>query len=58
MGDYHNLYNQVDVLLLADVFRNICCKYYNLDPAPALAWSAALKVTKVNLELLLDWICY
>ena len=60
--DYHNLYNQVDVLLLADVFENfsdICIKNYNLDPAhyytaPGLAWDAALKVTEVELELLFD----
>ena len=34
--DYHNLYNETDVLLLADViesFRNICIKNYKLDPA-------------------------
>ena len=62
LEDYHNLYNRVDVLLLSDVFenfRNICCKHYNLDPAhyftaPGLAWDAALKVTKVELELLSD----
>ena len=62
LEDYHNLYNQVDVLLLADVFENfrdICIKNYNLDPAhyytaPGLAWDAALKVTKVELELLSD----
>ena len=60
LKDYHNLYNQVDVLLLADVFENfrdICIKNYNLDPAhyysaPGLAW--ALKVTRVELELLSD----
>ena len=60
--DYHELYNKVDVLLLADVFenfRNICLKNYELDPAhyytaPGLAWDAALKVTDVNLELLSD----
>ena len=45
---------------MADVFENfrdICIKNYNLDPAhyytaPGLAWDAALKVTKVKLELL------
>ena len=47
---------------MADVFENfrdICIKNYNLDPAhyytaPGLAWDAALKVTKVELELLSD----
>ena len=62
LKDYHNLYNQVDVLLLTDVFENfrdIYIKNYNLDPAhyytaPSLGWDAALKVTKVELELLSD----
>ena len=62
LEDYHNLYNRVDVLLLDDVsenFRDICFKNYNLDPAhyytaPGLAWDAALKGTKVELELLPD----
>ena len=62
LKDYHNLYNRVDVLLLADVFENfrdICIKNYNLDPAhyytaPGLVWDAALKITKVELELLPD----
>ena len=62
LKDYHNLYNQVDVLLLADVFENfrdICIKKYKLDPAnfytaPGLAWDEALKATKVKLELLSD----
>ena len=62
LKDYHNLYNQVDILLLADVFENfreICIKNYRLDPAhyytaPGLAWDAALKVTEVKLELLSD----
>ena len=59
---YHDLYNQLDVLLLADVFENfrdVCLKNCGLDPAwyytaPGLAWDAALKITKVNLELLTD----
>ena len=59
MKDYHNLYNLSDVLLLADIFenfRNICMNHYRLDPAwyfsaPGIAWDAALKITKVQLEL-------
>ena len=62
MKDYHKLYNDSDVLLLADVFENfrdICLKIYGLDPAhyytaPGLAWDACLKMTDVNLELLND----
>ena len=62
MKDYHNLYNLSDVLLLADVsenFRNFCMNHYGLDPAwylsvPGLAWDAALKITKVQLDLLSD----
>ena len=62
LGDYHELYNKTDVLLLADVFENfrdICMTNYELDPAhyytaPGLAWDAALKVTDISLELLSD----
>ena len=62
LEDYHNLYNQVDILHLADVFENlrdICIKNYNLDPvhyytAPGLAWDTTLKLTEVKLELLSD----
>ena len=62
MKNYHNLYNMSDVLLLADIFenfRNICMNHYGLDPAwylsaPGLACDAALKITKVQLELLSD----
>ena len=62
MKDYHNLYNLSDVLLLADVFEyftNICMAHYGLDLAwyfsePGHAWDSALKITKIQLELLSD----
>ena len=62
LKDYHKLYNDSDVLLLADVFENfrdLCLKIYGLDPvyyftAPGLAWDACLKMTDINLELLHD----
>ena len=62
LEDYHNLYNKLDVLLLADVFENfrdICIENYNVDPAHyytalGLPWDAALKITEVKLELLSD----
>ena len=61
--DYHNLYNESDMLLLSDVFENfrdVCLKYYDLDPAwystaPGLAWDAALKKTNIKLDLLSDY---
>ena len=62
LREYHDLYLELDVLLLADVFENfrdVCRKNYDLDPAwyytaPGLAWDAALEMTKVSLELLKD----
>ena len=62
LGEYHDLYLRSDVLLLADVFesfRKMCLKVHELDPAkffsaPWLAWQAALKKTRVELELLTD----
>ena len=62
MKDYHTLYNLSDVQLLVDIFENfrsICMNHYRLDPAwylsaPSLAWDAALKITKVQLQLLSD----
>ena len=40
-------------------FKNMCFEIYELDPAkflsaPGLAWQAALKKTKVKLDLLTD----
>ena len=51
LGDYHDIYRKVDVLLLPDMFeaiRNTCLKHYKLNPAnfytsPGLAWQALLK---------------
>ena len=62
LGDYHDLYVETDVALLADVFENlrkICLTQYGLDPAhyytsPSLSWDALLKNTGVVLELLTD----
>ena len=62
MGDLHDLYLETDVMLLADVFetfRRTIMKQYKLDPAhfitaPGLSWTACLKLTKVQLELLRD----
>jgi len=62
LGDYHVLYVETDVALLADVFenfRNLCQEQYGLDPAhyftcPGLSWDALLKKTGVKLELLTD----
>ena len=53
---------QADTLLLDDVLDNIwnmCLEIYEIDPArfisaPGLAWQAALKKTKIKLDLLTD----
>ena len=62
LGQYHDLCVYSDTLLLADVvedFRNMFIYVYKLDPAkflsaPELAWQAALKKTKVKVDLLFD----
>ena len=60
--DYLFVYLNTDVVLLADVFENfrrLSMEYFELDPVhfyttPSLTWSAGLKTTKVELELLTD----
>ena len=40
LGEYHDLYVQSDISLLADVFeyfRNMCLKIYELDPTKFLS---------------------
>ena len=62
MGEYHDLYLQTDVFLLADVFENfrtMCIDYYGLDPShyytlPNSAWDAMLKKTGIVLEHITD----
>ena len=61
-GEYHDLYQCCDTLLLCDVFeqfRSMCLQFYGLDPcnyisSPALSWDAMLKMTKAELELMTD----
>ena len=60
LGEYHDMYLRSETSLFADAFKNfrkMCLQIYELDQAnflsaPALAWQAALKPTKVKLELL------
>ncbi|CAB3987960.1 Gastrula zinc finger [Paramuricea clavata] len=62
MRDYHDLYLETDVLLLADVFENFrktCLENYKLDPAhyisaPSLSWDAFLKQLGEEIELVSD----
>ena len=62
LGEYHDLYLETDVLLLADVYENFrkqCLTDYELDPAhyytlPNFAWDAMLLKTGIELELLHD----
>ncbi len=62
IGELHDLYVEVDVLLLADCFekfRTFSLKNYKLDPvhfmtAPALSWDSALLHTDAKLEIPTD----
>jgi hypothetical protein len=59
MKDYHDLYLETDVLLLADIFesfRKTCLRNYSLDPAhylsaPGRSWDAFLKSSGREIEL-------
>jgi len=60
--DYHLIYLECDVLLLADIFENFrktCLNSYKLDPAnyissPGLSWDAMLLKTDIKLDLISD----
>ncbi|XP_044014029.1 uncharacterized protein LOC122856426 [Aphidius gifuensis] len=62
LGEYSDLYLQTDVALLADIFKSFrtdCLQTYKLDPAhyytlPGLSFSAMLRYTQIELELLTD----
>ena len=62
MQQYHDLYLNLVVLLLADVFehfRQTCIIDYGLDPAhyytlPGFTFDACLKFTEQELDLLTD----
>lgn len=62
LKEFQNFYCLLDTCLLADVFqtfRNMIYKTYTLDPChfysiPGLSWCAALKLTKVEIELFKD----
>ena len=62
LEEYHDLYVQSNILLLADVFqdlRNMCLKIYQLDStcfptATGLAWQVALRKTKADLDIWTD----
>ena len=62
IAEYHDIYLKCDVLFLTDLFekfRATCLAHYNLDDvhyytAPVLAWDAALRMSRVDLELITD----
>ena len=62
LGEYHDFYLKIDVLLLSNIFetfRNTCLEDYGLSPAhfctlPELAWQACLKFMGIRLELSTD----
>ena len=64
LGDCHDVYLTDRCSTISrcfiENFQDTCLKHYQLDPAhfytaPGLAWTAALKVTKIKFELLTDY---
>ena len=63
LWDYTRCYLEADTLQLADVFsahRSVCFTRYGLDcahylPLPMYGWDAALKTSKIQLEILSDF---
>ena len=62
-GEWHDLYLNLDVLLLADVFENfrkVSFESFGLDPGnnsytlPNFGWDCMLKMTKAKLELMTE----
>ena len=55
MSEYHDIYLQLDVFLLADFFekfRRICLEYYGLGPmhyytTPCLSWDVAHRMSRI-----------
>ena len=56
MKDYHDLYLKCDVVLLADILKNLeidgCPSHYLT--APTLSWDAIYNMTDVELDLISD----
>ncbi|GBB93319.1 hypothetical protein RclHR1_02150006 [Rhizophagus clarus] len=62
LGEYHDIYLKLDVLLLTDIwteFRKVSMESDRLDPShytslPALSWDSMLKMIGVKIELFTD----
>ena len=57
LGKYHDLYVQIDTLLLADVFNkfgNMCLDPAHFLSSPGFSWQPLLRRTKIKLYLLTD----
>lgn len=62
LGEWTDMYLKTDVLLLCSIFENfrdVTLREFQLDlahfySAPGLSWSAMLKMTKVELQLVTD----